>query len=228
LGQPSATVSTTIGVFGSSCESDIELGSVTLIDDRGWLHSAGNRDRARTVKEDMATSRWQSFTGIVLVAAGCVVASACGPGVEHDPQAGLPRSEVSATSTAAPPSSPAATTAAVVPVGVVGVFDEIEFYPACGNETLEHQDTWWYPIFQVGYEPMDASLAPRVDAVLSIEREPSPVVGRHGLVRVANPGPGDDSGTLVVWADGVARWVSDSADLDVWMTTEPIDYNWVC
>jgi hypothetical protein len=32
----------------------------------------------------------------------------------------------------------------------------------------------------------------------------------------------------VVWADGVARWTSDSGNLDVWLVDEPITYNWVC
>ena len=43
-----------------------------------------------------------------------------------------------------------------------------------------------------------------------------------------SPGPGDDIGTLVVWADGVARWASDSGKLDVWMIDDEITYPWVC
>ncbi len=54
------------------------------------------------------------------------------------------------------------------------------------------------------------------------------MTGRQGLVRVVEPGPGDAFGTLVVWADGVAQWLSDSRDLDVWMIDDEIIYNWVC
>jgi hypothetical protein len=49
-----------------------------------------------------------------------------------------------------------------------------------------------------------------------------------GVARVAPPGPGDDIGTLVVWAVGVARWVSDSGVLDVWLIDDEVTYNWVC
>lgn len=62
----------------------------------------------------------------------------------------------------------------------------------------------------------------------AVEREDSPVAGVHGLARVPSPAPGDDIGTLVVWADGVARWVSKSRDLDVWMIDDEIVYTWVC
>lgn len=42
------------------------------------------------------------------------------------------------------------------------------------------------------------------------------------------PGPGDDIGTLVVRVDGVARWVSDNKQLDVWMIDDEISYTWDC
>ena len=48
----------------------------------------------------------------------------------------------------------------------------------------------------------------------------------QGSLAVA--GPDDDVGTLVVWADGVARWVADSGDLDVWMIDDEVPYYWVC
>jgi hypothetical protein len=65
--------------------------------------------------------------------------------------------------------------------------------------------------------------------ITSVDREPSPVGVPTGFApRVAEPGPGDDVGTLVVWADGVARWVSDSGNLDVWLIAEELTYDWVC
>jgi hypothetical protein len=41
-------------------------------------------------------------------------------------------------------------------------------------------------------------------------------------MRVVDPGPGDDIGTLTVWADGVARWESDSGNLATWLVDDEI------
>lgn len=131
--------------------------------------------------------------------------------------------------TAAPGSLLASeTTAPAAPVEIVGVYEAIGFYPACGNETLDHDSVTWYPLVHSGFDPMDPALQDRVDEVLAVEREDPPVAGVHGLARVPAPGPGDDIGTLVVWTDGVARWVSESRDLDVWMIDDEIVYTWVC
>lgn len=114
------------------------------------------------------------------------------------------------------------------PVPIAGVYEAIDFYPACGNETLDHRGVTWFPVVAAGGEPLVPALQPRVDKILAVDREMSPVTGVHGIVRVVEPGPGDDIGTLVVWEDGVARWVSDSRDLDVWMIDDEIRYMWVC
>ncbi len=114
------------------------------------------------------------------------------------------------------------------PVSIVGVYEEIEFYPACVNETLDHLGVTWFPIVAAGGQPIDPALQPRVDEILAIDRETSPIAGVQGIVRIPGPGPGDDIGTLVVWDDGVARWVSNSRDLDVWMIDDEIRYMWAC
>jgi hypothetical protein len=114
------------------------------------------------------------------------------------------------------------------PVSIAGVYEAIDFYPACGNETLDHRGVTWFPIVAAGGKPLDPALQPHVDEILAVDREMSPVTGVQGIVRVVEPGPGDDIGTLVVWEDGVARWVSDSRDLDVWMIDDEIRYMWVC
>jgi hypothetical protein len=132
---------------------------------------------------------------------------------------------VTPSATASPSSSALLGTA---PVEIVDVVDAVGFYPACGNETLDHQGTTWFTLANAAYGSVDPSFEQRADVVLSIDREASPVMGRQGLVRVVEPGPGDDIGTLVVWADGVARWVSDSGDLDVWLIDDELTYNWVC
>lgn len=127
-----------------------------------------------------------------------------------------------------PAESPVSSPVSSEPVAIVGVHEGVEFYPACGNEILDHLGVTWFSIVAAGGVPVDPALQPQVDEVFSSEREPSPVAGKRGLVRVAAPGPGDDIGTLVVWADGVARWVSDSGDLDQWLVADEIQYMWVC
>jgi hypothetical protein len=113
-------------------------------------------------------------------------------------------------------------------VEIVGVYEAVQAYPACGNEPLVHLGVTWYPLMHSGYDPIDSNLQERADRVLAIDREPAPVERFHSFARVPAPGPGDDVGTLVVWADGVARWISDSGTLDVWMIDEEIVYSWVC
>lgn len=119
------------------------------------------------------------------------------------------------------------TTAAPAPVPIVAVHEGVGFYPACGNETLTFDGETWYQLNH--YDGYDEEYATIYEAFADAEREPSPVAGRRGFApAVVAPGPGDDIGTLVIWADGVARWVSESGDLDVWMVDDEITYNWVC
>ena len=115
----------------------------------------------------------------------------------------------------------------VAPVPIVAVHENVVFYPACGNETLTFEGTTWYQLNHLdGYDDEYAEI---YQAFADAERDPSPVVGRRGFApAVVAPGPGDDVGTLVIWADGVARWVSESGDLDVWLVDDEITYNWVC
>jgi hypothetical protein len=115
------------------------------------------------------------------------------------------------------------------PVAIVGVYEAVKAYPACGNEPLDHDGVTWYPVTRVGFDPFDGSLQARADEILAVDREVPPSPPFQSLARrVQSPGPGDDVGTLVVWADGVARWVSDSGKLDVWLVDDEITYNWVC
>jgi hypothetical protein len=120
------------------------------------------------------------------------------------------------------------TTSSRTPVALVAVYEDVAFYPACGNETLHHQGVAWYPIVQVGFQPMAPELQDLGDAVLAVERERWTSRDPQGLARVGIPGPGDDVGTMAVWADGVGRWASDSGRLDVWMVDDKVEYSWVC
>ena len=130
---------------------------------------------------------------------------------------------------APPPSSSIDTTVqSPAPVEIVGVYEAVEAYPACGNEPLHHGGVTWYPLGRNGYEPIDSALQARVNEILAVERQEPADARFQGFGRVPYPGPGDDIGTLVVWADGVARWVSDSGTIDVWMIDDEITYMWVC
>jgi len=113
-------------------------------------------------------------------------------------------------------------------VAIVEVDEAVRYYPACGNETLEYGGTTWYPLpMWVGDEFGD-QIVGLIEEASSVDREPYRFATRSGLVRVAPPGPGDDIGTLVIWADGFARWVSDNGNLDTWLTTTELQYPWEC
>jgi hypothetical protein len=128
-----------------------------------------------------------------------------------------------------PPDTAPATTVAAEQVPITGTYEGVAFYPACGTEILEHEGVTWYPVAHVGFDPADEQLAQLLADIAAADREPSPVAGVNGFAaRVAEPGPGDDVGTLVVWSDGVARWVSDSGTLDVWLVDDELTYDWVC
>jgi hypothetical protein len=104
-------------------------------------------------------------------------------------------------------------------VEVTAVYEGIEFYPGCGNETLRWEGTTWYQVQQSDF-PEEYAAVVGVDRVM-----PESV---QGFAKVVPPGPGDDVGTLTVWADGVARFVSDSGDLSTWMVDDELTYDWVC
>ncbi len=177
-----------------------------------------------------ATHRRARSRVVGRVLACIVVLNACGPD-DPQPAAAPPGETLVAAQPTTPTSSqgtPATGTTSSTPVDIAGVYESIEFYPACGNEPLQHEGVTWYPIVHTGFDPIDAALRARIDEVFAVNREDSPVVGAHGFARVVAPGPGDDIGTLVVWSDGVARWVSDSRELDVWMIDDEIIYTWVC
>jgi hypothetical protein len=112
---------------------------------------------------------------------------------------------------------------------IASVTEGVEGYPACGTEPITHDGITWYPVSNVEFPTTDPELGKLLSMITAVDREPSPVGGPTGFApRVAEPGPGDDVGTLVVWADSVARWVSDSGNLDVWLIAEELAYDWVC
>ena len=104
---------------------------------------------------------------------------------------------------------------------ITEVTEGVEYYPACGNEILDLDGVLWYPI--------DETVSPDLwAAATTIDREVYEVAKASGFARVAPPGPGDDVGTFVLYEDGIARFVSDSGNLDRWLTTEELEYPWAC
>lgn len=104
------------------------------------------------------------------------------------------------------------------PTGWASATPDVAFYPACGNETLVHDGVTWYPIVRDDWPAPSA--------------KPATASGGRGIgasvPMVAAPGPGDDTGTLYVYREGKAYWVSDSGNLHTWLTVVPQTYNWVC
>jgi hypothetical protein len=117
------------------------------------------------------------------------------------------------TPTTAPPTTAAPPTT-VAAIEVVDVFEGVDYYGACGNETVVVDGTQLYPLLPIELDHLDESMYP-----LPGERE--------GMARVMPPGPGDDVGTMVLYSDGVARFQSDSGRV-IWLTQESRVYNWVC
>ena len=111
----------------------------------------------------------------------------------------------------------AATEAAGSPVTIAEIRHGVDYYGACGNEVLRDGDLTLYPLLPEDLDALDLAGYPTdLDA--------------QGLapLRVAEPGPGDDVGTLLVYDDGMAYFASDSGDLLIWLTDEPQTYGWEC
>lgn len=95
---------------------------------------------------------------------------------------------------------------------VVAVHEDVDYYGACGNEVLQLDGERFYPLLE--------------DEEIDTTRYGSGM-GVH-VSTVSLPGPGDDVGTLTVYGDGYAHFVSDSKTFDIWLTSESRTYNWVC
>lgn len=117
--------------------------------------------------------------------------------------------------------------AAEVPGARQAVVENVQFYPACGNETLTLDGVTWYP-----FVPEDSAAFPAPLALASGDLA-GPGTSRgtatsRDLPAVAAPGPGDDTGSLVIYDGGYAYFRSDSGEISTWLTTDKIDYNFVC
>lgn len=109
------------------------------------------------------------------------------------------------------------------------VVEDVDFYPACGNETLTLNGTTWYSMSSDD-SPALSPTEVRSDAstVLPHAASPNAVFVNAMFPTVVAPGPGDDTGSLTIYEGGYAFFQSDNGELTRWLTTEPIEYNFVC
>jgi hypothetical protein len=121
------------------------------------------------------------------------------------------------------PSLPESTLPAPSGTEVAAVYEDVDYYGACGNETLTTDEgISFYPLTSDEVEALD------LDAY-AVDGAP-PGSGPEGFrspLGVAPPGPGDDVGTLVVYGDGIARFESDSGNVR-WLTDEFREFAFVC
>lgn len=107
-------------------------------------------------------------------------------------------------------------------IAVVDVIENLNYYYACGNENLTLPDgRTFYPLHFEDQETFDDSRYEIPPQALD------DLTATPGMTAVAPPSPGDDTGRLIIFEDGMALWVSDSGS-EAWLTEEPQQYNWDC
>ncbi|WP_084125282.1 hypothetical protein [Demequina sp. NBRC 110054] len=128
------------------------------------------------------------------------------------------------------------------PGAVLDVREAVEYYPACGDESLTIDGVAWYP-----YQPTNLADFPDdpladagvTEAAALVDPAYLPLGAGPGAAAasapravadasIAPPEPGDDIGTFVIYEGGLAYWVSDSGVSDGWLTTDVIEYDWIC
>ena len=106
------------------------------------------------------------------------------------------------------------------PVEVAETLTGVDYYYACGNEVLELPDgRRFYPLVEQDRVDEDAHLgapSPRGAARVVV-----------AMLAVPMPEAGDDTGTLTIFEDGTAHFVSETG-IEAWLTDEEQTYNWVC
>lgn len=110
-------------------------------------------------------------------------------------------------------------------VELVEVYSGLEYYGACGNEPVTIGGTRYYPLLPEQLNRLDTSRYPDPDDL--DPDDPGEAQGFAPLFRVAPPGPGDDIGRALEYADGIVRFDSDSGRT-IWLTDQEQTYNWVC
>ncbi len=106
-------------------------------------------------------------------------------------------------------------------VPVTDVVENVGYYYACGNEVLQLPDgrSFWPLLEQDRVNRTKYLDTPTDDNALAF-------TGSLTLA-VAPPRPGDDIGTLTVYEDGMAKYVSHRGTT-AWLDDEPVTYGWEC
>ena len=165
--------------------------------------------------------KWSIQVGL----AGLLLLAACG--APADAPAAV-RSIATEPTVTTPTTSPSTTAPEPLLVEVAAVHERVEYYGACGNETVTVDGVTYYPLFNEAYPRPDG-----VGRILELDRYPvaGAVLAIRGasttVGRVAPPGPGDDIGDLIVYVDGTARFESDSGWV-IWLTDQQQTYDWEC
>ncbi|WP_062205469.1 hypothetical protein [Demequina salsinemoris] len=128
------------------------------------------------------------------------------------------------------------------PGAVIDVREAVEYYPACGDESLTIDGVAWYPYQPTNLadfpdDPLEDAGVTEAAALVDPVYLPigaGTVAAAASAARavaaasIAPPDPGDDIGTMVIYEGDFAYWVSDSGVSDGWLTTDVIDYDWIC
>lgn len=107
---------------------------------------------------------------------------------------------------------------------VVEVVEDVDYYYACGNELLELDDGRTFsPLVEQDAVDADDYLG----AATAVSGDLVLAAGQDVVLAVVAPGPGDDTGTLTIYDDGMAHWQSDSG-IEAWLDAGVREYEWVC
>lgn len=109
---------------------------------------------------------------------------------------------------------------------VVEVVEDVDYYYACGNEVLELDDGRTFSPL-VDQDAVDAEDYLGAATTVSLSGDLVLAAGQDLVLAVVAPGPGDDTGTLTIYDDGMAYWLSDSG-IEAWLDAGVREYEWVC
>lgn len=104
-------------------------------------------------------------------------------------------------------------------VPVAEVIEDHEHYHVCGSETIHLPDG------RVFYTLLPEDMAQFDESSYSTA---SGDLGGYVVAASPLPGPGDDTGVLTIYEDGMAHWLSDNGTFEGWLTDEAREYNWEC